>query len=347
MNCGKRLLISRYSIKPILSRLVMIVLTTVITFNFISYIVGFESGGDYVSIAYMMFSFTLLTEFIVFFEWFQERKCPLTIDNFHKRSVKLLLASVAFGVLIFYTSYTMLCDTSIMSQEVENRGITAFIVLTITLVIIELGIASIYRVTVNWHKMSKEMDLLNREKSDMALQVLQDKINPHFLFNNLSTLKSLIMLKHDSAALNFIQNFSDIYRYVLDNSSKTTISISEELQFIDRYIALHTERIGEGIVMDIQIPPAVVHKHILPMTLQLLVENAIKHNIADEDELLYIDIFVENNLLVVKNSLNLKESTYSTKQGLDNLIRRYKLLTDGEVSITKVESSFIVKVPFI
>jgi len=211
-----------------------------------------------------------------------------------------------------------------------------FLVMTITLL----------QLLQNQIKSQTEIEHLQNAKTEMEYQSLVAQVNPHFLFNNLSVLKSLI--KYDpEKALDFTQNFTDIYRYILLSKDRTTVTLAEELEFIQSYIALHKDRIGDGLQVTYDIPEQVKEKHILPLGIQILVENALKHNIASKSAPLHITIRANDAMLTVINNLNPKDVGFSSKQGLNNVIKRYRLLTDRPVSVTKAEREFIVELPLI
>lgn len=216
----------------------------------------------------------------------------------------------------------------------------------ILVIIIHLLVNIISNLLKEWIVNRKEIDELRQAKLLNDYNSLKDRLNPHFLFNNLSILKSLIHYSPESAEI-FTQNFTNVYRYVLKSHTKKTVLLAEELKFLKSYVALHKERIGEGLKIDINIDDSLLKKSIPPMSLQLLVENAIKHNIANKLHPLQIEIYSENDMLIVKNNLNTKESTYSTKTGLQSLTRQYQLIADLEISIVKTEEYFEVALPLI
>ena len=212
----------------------------------------------------------------------------------------------------------------------------AFVILTICLL----------RLIQNYIDSQHEIEVLRQAQSASEYQALVEQVNPHFLFNNLSVLKSLILFDKDKA-VDFTQNFTDIYRYVLQSKDKDVVRLAEELVFIESYLALHKERIGNGLQVSIDIDDEAKNKSIIPMGLQILVENALKHNIASKSEPLTITITTQNDALVVTNNLNKKETVYSTHKGLDNVIKRYEVLTDKKVIIQRTTTQFIVSLPLI
>ncbi len=180
----------------------------------------------------------------------------------------------------------------------------------------------------------------------MDYNSLQDQLNPHFLFNNLSVLKSLIIYDPD-VAVDFTENFTDVYRYVLQSRNKRLVKLNEELQFMKAYYALHKERLGDGLLVETSIPEGETDKEIAPLTGQLLIENAIKHNVTSKETPLKISVAIEDGYLVVSNSLNLRTASYSTKTGLGNLVRRYEMLTEKEIVVQYDDERFEVRVPLL
>jgi len=202
------------------------------------------------------------------------------------------------------------------------------------------------RITEKWIKSVNELEELKQVKLMGDYNALQDQLNPHFLFNNLSILKSMIIYDQ-KAAVDFTQNFTDFYRYVLQNSGKTTVRLKDEIELLRSFIAIHKERLGENIQVKIDIGNVITEKNIPPLSLQLLVENAIKHNIAGKDNPLVVEIFSDENSITVKNNLQPKESSYSTRNGLKNLVQRYKILSEKEIIITQNNSTFAVQLPLL
>ncbi|NJK98663.1 MAG: histidine kinase [Bacteroidales bacterium] len=189
---------------------------------------------------------------------------------------------------------------------------------------------------------------LDRAVTETELQSLKLQIDPHFVFNNLSVLSELI-LQNQKLGYDYAENFSKIYRYMLINSRKDFIALKEELLFLQSYIFLIKQRIGDGVMFEITISTTSQSFYILPLTLQLLVENALKHNKTQKVNPLKIKIYnndskvliIENTLLPIENSID------STGIGLSNIIRRYSLLTNLQPIITKGSSFFRVEVPLI
>ncbi len=192
-----------------------------------------------------------------------------------------------------------------------------------------------------------ENERLNKENLSLKYIQLKNQINPHFLFNSLSILSALVKSNPDNAQL-FIQNLSEIYRYVLFQDQKDLIPLKDELEFIKSFIEILKSRYNGGLQVNFCIEDGALQKKIIPMTLQLLIENAVKHNIVDENSPLVVDIRSEGNELVVGNSLNQKiVISKRNKMGLDMIKKRYKIINGSEVIVSHESEGFIVKIPLI
>ncbi len=196
-------------------------------------------------------------------------------------------------------------------------------------------------------KSIREKEQLQRENIQSQLEGLKNQVNPHFLFNSLNTLIYLIPEDPDKA-VNFVQKLSKVYRYILEIKDKKIISIGEELEFLNAYVFLLKERFGENINIKIDIPNEYYRRKIVPLSLQILFENSIKHNIISTHKPLAIDVFIEKEKLIVKNNLQKKNHvSSSTKVGLQNIKNRYQFFTDKEVDVIITSNSFLVALPLV
>lgn len=198
---------------------------------------------------------------------------------------------------------------------------------------------------VPWQQSLKREFELREQNLIFQNETLKSQVNPHFLFNSLNTLTSLINNEVERAN-QFIGKLSLIYRYILDNSAKTKITLKEEIDFIKDYFYMHQIRNEGKINLTIDIKESEYEFEILPVSLQLLVENAIKHNMATAEKPLTIHINLEDGYIVVNNNIQkMATQIVSTKIGLKNLSERVRLVTGKEIIISESEDKFIVKVP--
>lgn len=193
-----------------------------------------------------------------------------------------------------------------------------------------------------------EAEELKSNQALAELQLLKSQINPHFLFNNLNVLSALVMQNH-SEANKFIEEFSKVYRYILHNHESELVPLKTELYYINPYIFLLEKRFGEGLKVRIDIPEEYGDRLIVPAALQMLIENAIKHNVVSRSKPLHITLHANgNNTLEVSNNLQTKQSTEaSTEIGLKNIQKRYQVVSDRLVDIRKSDDSFTVTLPLI
>ncbi|CCY37579.1 putative signal transduction histidine kinase [Alistipes sp. CAG:831] len=187
-----------------------------------------------------------------------------------------------------------------------------------------------------------------RAKANYQYQLLKSETNPHFLFNCLTVLQYLIHEDADRAS-DYAGKLAGVYRYFLKLEKHTLVMLEEELEFVGKYCDLLRERFGESFVTDIDIPERYHGTRIIPCTLQMMVENAVKHNVVNSSSALHISIKVEMRHIVVRNNLNPKktEPGASTGTGLQNISRQYEILFNRRVTAEKTDSEFIVRIPVV
>jgi ligand-binding sensor domain-containing protein len=194
----------------------------------------------------------------------------------------------------------------------------------------------------------QHVERLKQEKIEFEFQVLRNQVNPHFLFNSFNTLISTI--EEDPAiAVQYVEQLSDFFRNIVTYRDKDLISLHEELQLLNTYLYLQQKRYGSYLQLHVQVPHQLQEQiYLPPLTLQLLMENAIKHNAVSKESTLAIYISLQQHYLVVTNNTNPKSSTEkSTGMGLQNIINRYALLTDKKVQVQNSSTHFTVSLPII
>jgi LytS/YehU family sensor histidine kinase len=215
--------------------------------------------------------------------------------------------------------------------------------MTLVLNLVYFGIAYFF----SWKKDLINLGGIQREKAIIKYNSLRNQLNPHFLFNALTSLNSLIF-ENQQLASEFLQQLSKVYRYVLQNKEKETVSLLTEIEFISHYISLFKIRYGTAIDFHIEIAEAAKEKQIVPVTLQILIENAVKHNIVSVAFPLKITVATTGDYLTVKNNINKKARVESSnKQGLSNLVTFYRYLSKQQVMIVENENIFQVNIPLI
>ncbi|MBE0655299.1 MAG: PAS domain S-box protein [Bacteroidales bacterium] len=191
--------------------------------------------------------------------------------------------------------------------------------------------------------------LLKAQKENLQSQfeVLKQQVNPHFLFNSLNVLSSLLN-KDIAKAQQFIDEFSQIYRYVLETIDKTVVTLSQELSFVRSYIFLQQIRYGENLFFAVNLPSELLKLYLPPLSLQVVLENAMKHNIVNDSHPLYIDILHDDKWLIVSNSIQPRISMgKSTGLGQKNMVKRYALISDKKPTFQVVNDQYVVKLPLL
>ena len=188
-----------------------------------------------------------------------------------------------------------------------------------------------------------------RAQSEMQLKLLQQKVHPHFLFNNLNVLSSLVE-KNPSAANEFLTKLAELYRYILHTQNAEVVPLEDELEFAENYLYLLRKRFGEAYDFDWQIPQAKINgQMVVPAALQSLLENVVKHNARNQKEPLPVRVALDEDFLLVENEIRTKSNGLAAMSGtgLQNLVARYEFLTEKPVEITGDERRFSVKIPLL
>lgn len=195
-------------------------------------------------------------------------------------------------------------------------------------------------------KSNIEIERLKQAQLEANISSLKEQLSPHFLFNTLNTLSSLTS---EGVVKEYVSQLSDVYRYLLQYKEKNTATLQQELNFIESYLYIIKVRLEDALEITITVDNHILASDIPPLTLQLLIENAIKHNIASSSRKLKIAIYNEGNAyLIVQNNYQPKSSVQlSTGIGINNIMQRYQLLFKKEVLIVKSADVFTVKLPLV
>jgi two-component system LytT family sensor kinase len=199
---------------------------------------------------------------------------------------------------------------------------------------------------VSWKESEIRSRKLEVEMLTYRYEALRNQINPHFLFNSFNVLSDLVYEDQDMA-VKFIRQLSDLYRYVLDSRERETVALQEELDFAQGFIFLLETRFEDKLQIEMEVE-AKPGEAIVPMTLQLLLENAVKHNMATRKKPLWIKVHREGDVLHVRNGLQRRNvGDDSKKIGLKNLEQQYGHLSDGKLEVGETETEFWVRIPIL
>ena len=197
-----------------------------------------------------------------------------------------------------------------------------------------------------------EAEQLKQANLQSQLETLKNQVNPHFLFNSLNTLAALIPEDPD-LAVRFVQKLAKVYRYILEIRELQTVSLADELSALRAYTFLLQIRFGDNLCISLDLPDHRLCDRVVPLSLQMLVENAVKHNVISTHRPLTIRVFVENERIIVQNNLQRKgqfttdEADDSTGVGLQNIRNRYRLLAGACVDVIVTTQQFAVSLPLL
>lgn len=283
-------------------------------------------------------------EFIILTGKLIEGKLPAASHFFTRMVIQIILTYPVVTILGdgMFNAASIIFGIP-LDPNLVTIGYLLYFLTTLVLNLVYFGILYFY----NWRK-----DLINlggsqREQAIVKYDSLKNQLNPHFLFNALTSLNSLIF-ENQQLASDFLQQLSKVYRYVLHNKEKETVPISTELNFIGHYISLLKIRFDTAIHFTILLDEETKEKEIVPITLQILIENAVKHNIASAKCPLSVTISSDQSYLIVQNNINKKMQVESSnRQGLENLKGFYHYLSNLPIEIVETPNLFTVKIPLI
>lgn len=267
--------------------------------------------------------------------------------DFHDTKKRILYqtsANFLFTLLISIVVYFACCRFTFFNESNILKLILATFIPTIIMVLVYETIYTFH----SWKDHINETESLKVENIKSQLNSLRAQLDPHFLFNSLNTLVSLVG-EQNKPAQEFLFQLSDVYRYVLVNRENNVVSLKEEIAFSESYIYLNKIRFRNNIQVELSIHPSAYLKSVAPLSLQMLIENALKHNAATTENPLKIKIeSINDEYIRVTNTLHAKKTlTDSIGVGLNNIINRYKLLTTKEVVIVQSEETFSVDIPLL
>lgn len=268
---------------------------------------------------------------------------------FSKSLYGRVILQIVIGLVLVFILRTIVlsCLERLPQFELSNLG-RAMIATINNLVSLAVNMALISQhFTAVWKEGVIKTERLEREKVQLQYHQLKNQVDPHFLFNAFTSLDSLVKVNPDLAS-RFIGHLAKVYRYVLQNRDKEVVSLQTELEFIAHYIALLEIRFEKALVIEIQVDEQHYDKGIAMVTLQMLIDNAVKHNEIHPGKPLHISIYEKNGYLEVMNNKQVRRQlAHSDKQGLEQLKSLYTFLSDRPVMVKDETDTFTVALPLL
>ncbi|MBE2272715.1 MAG: 2TM domain-containing protein [Flavobacteriales bacterium] len=275
------------------------------------------------------------------FSWVEQTKTRVILGI-----IATFLVNVILVLLCNYVTYILILKKNANDFFTGNMGISNWITINIALLVSAILHAKSFM--EEWKKSTRKEVVEQKiiaKSANAQFESLKNQLDPHFLFNSLNVLSSLID-ENPNLAQRFTSSMSKIYRYVLEQKDKELVTVEEELDFAKTYCELLKTRFEDSVNFEVEVKDK--KGFVVPLSLQLLLENCIKHNFATSAKPLIIKIYSENGNLIVENNLQAREQVKEREGiGLSNIVQRYSLITNRNVFIEKSEDYFKVKLPIL
>ncbi len=275
------------------------------------------------------------------------RKRYPSLKDSVKRVTLLFVATLVTVISVDFLGVSLI---SLLAENVsydfQERVRSLIVVVFLTVMVMAIYEAIYFFVLLK--KSVREEEQAKQAIIQAQLDVLQNQAQPHFFFNTMNTLRDIIDQSPKEDAKQFVDKLSDMYRFLLESSKTNLIFLKDELKFAKAYIHIQSERFGENLKLNWNIPKTLEDQLIVPMSLQLLLENAIKHNVISRSKPLEVNVNIKDDYLVVDNKIQKKSTQLpSTKMGLKNIEKRYALISDRSIQIVNDDQHFSVAVPLL
>ncbi len=313
----------------------------------------FNPSFDAVSLTEAVLSWGVGLLFTVI-DWFINRAIMISLRKkypaFHddaKRITLFFLAVVCTVILVDFTGTSLLSlIPGVNALDYQSRFKVLLSIVFLTIMIMAIYEAIYYNIRLK--KSVREEEQSKQILIQAQLDALQNQAQPHFFFNTLNTLRDIIDQNSKEDAKDFVDKLSDMYRFLLEAGNDNLVPLKNELRFAKAYIHIQSERFGDNLKLNWDIPEASLNTMIVPMSLQLLLENAIKHNVISKAKPLLINVAIRDNKLFINNKMEPKSTQLpSTKVGLANIEKRYMLISGKSIEIKNDGNRFMVSLPLL
>ena len=335
---------SKQSVKKLGKELLLILVLS----SIMAYFMGMNQSQEW---QYMWKRFAI-TYIIWLAMWFGNGYVSYLMDKVYswlkdpgKRFVLGILAAVVYSVLAMLGLKVLFVLAMGISITDNNPAI---LILTAGISVLVLSAMYLRHFLFSWRALALQEEKMKNEVLATNFEMLKSQINPHFMFNSLNTLTSLIYQNQDLAA-KYVGQLSNVYRSVLSSGKNEVVTLEEELKMLESYVFLQSIRFEDRFNVEIELSNESKKKYMPPMVLQMLLENCIKHNEITKDNPLVVYVYTEGEVICVKNKIAKKQVLPGDNSniGLTNIKARYEMLSDVPVEIVDNGSEFIVKLPLL
>ncbi len=267
------------------------------------------------------------------FPWEQTPEKHLILEIF---LILLYTNAFSYGLYKIESHFKIVEETNELFMSIVVTNLITFLITAIH------EAAEFYK---QWKYNFSKSVRLEKDNIEAKYETLKSQINPHFLFNSLNSLTTIV--EENENAVAYIQNLSEFLRYMLKSRDRQLVLVREEIAILRKYVDLQHSRFQDNLRIEIDVDEKYFHYSTPPLVMQMLVENGIKHNIISKEKPLTITVKAEKDWLVVENNLQKKSESYSTGQGLRNISERYGFFTTQQVKIHETNSTFRVSIPLL
>ena len=306
-------------------------------------------GNDIAYFSIEFYAHILISIIITSFYWLSSKwivkklweKYPWHLEPLKHILIEVPTLLLSSGIITFLSWVIFYITGEDMIWETLKFNVTIIILLVLFLSTYHEALFFYFQWKENFNKSA----VLEKENMEARYESLKNQVNPHFLFNSLNTLLSQLDEKSESSK--YVHNLSDFLRYSLHNDEMGIKTLNEEIRIVENYCFLQKSRFGDNLKLSIEVPDNTKDYSLPKLSLQMLVENAIKHNIISDEKPLHIRIYLKGEYIVVENNLQKRFEEKSTKQGLANIRKRYKFLSVKEIHILEKNNTFTVELPLL
>lgn len=294
--------------------------------------------------------------FVALCDWLVIRGIAITLRRLYPafkdtfKRIAILFVSLIFAIILidFVSGFLVAKFLTFIGYPSTHMTSPKILVPVVLITIMVMAIYEAIYYNVRLQSAIREEEQAKQAIIQAQLDTLRNQAKPHFLFNSFNTLRDIIDVESKENAKEFVDKLSDVYRFILESGNENLTPLQKELKFVKSYVHIQKERFGDNLRVNWEIPEDRLLWHIVPMSLQLLIENAIKHNVASKAKPLIIDVIIENDQLVVSNKIQAKSTLIaSTKIGLKNIEKRYALISNDSVEISNDGVDFRVSLPLL
>jgi sensor histidine kinase YesM len=337
--------LKKLGVRFLVVNIVFLIILLFIDNGFTNGLINIKRGFYYISSFVLFISIWETNDYLI-----RKAKKKKIVNELFIHGKILLITVLVLIVISGSIYYVWLFEINIFYNIEKEEPVSVFkidMLRAFGLTVVFAGLNQFFWISSDKKKLELSILALQKEVINSKYSSLKSQISPHFLFNSLNTLTSLIYEDRDLAS-DFVSGLASCYRYILDNKEEDLVTLDKEMQFLDSFIFMMKVRHNEAITIHTDIDKRYLSKLIPTLSIQMLVENALKHNYYSKEKPIKIEIYIDHNRILIINNLKKRlDSQESTQLGLKNIKNRYAFYTKEEVIIENSNHTFKVSMPLL